>query len=118
MKELSWYDMNSLNAIAGYLRYTNPHMAANILQIQEKASLMLAEREAKETEIMNYVKTANVTNTKNVLVQIPAWVVKHWGLQQGDKLEVCYNATDEEICIRRSIYTDVQGGSNATQESN
>ena len=46
---------------------------------------------------MNYVKTANVTNTKNVLVQIPGWVVKRWGLHQGDKLEVCYNATDEEV---------------------
>lgn len=118
MSELSWYDMNSLNAIAGYLRYTNPHMAANILQIQEKASRMIAEREAKETDIMNYVKTANVTNTKNVLVQIPGWVVKRWGLQQGDKLEVCYDADKEEICIRSPIYSDVQGRGQATEGSN
>lgn len=79
---------------------------------------MIAEREAEETDAMNYVKTANVTNTKNVLVQIPAWVVKRWGLQQGDKLEVCYNATEDEICIRRPIYTDVQGGIGTSQEGN
>lgn len=66
---------------------------------------------------MNYVKTANVTNTKNVLVQVPGWVVKRWGLKQGDKLEVCYNAADEEVCIRRPIYTDVQGGSGPSQKS-
>lgn len=113
MKELSWYDMNSLNAIAGYLRYTNPQMAAVLLSIQEKASRMLDMFEAKEIDSMNYVKTANVTNTKNVLVQVPGWVVKRWGLQQGDKLEVVYNATEDEICIRRPLYTDVQGGSGA-----
>ena len=67
---------------------------------------------------MEYLKTANVTNPKNVLVQIPAWVVKRWGLQQGDKLEVCYNVTDEEICIRRPIYKDVQNRGRATQEGN
>ena len=114
MKELSWYDMNSLNAIAGYLRHTNPQMAEVLLQIQAKASRLLG---AKETEIMDYLKTANVTNTKNVLVQVPGWVVKRWGLQQGDKLEVCYNATEDEICIRKTINADVQGGGRTPQES-
>lgn len=57
---------------------------------------------------MNYVKTANVTNLKNVLVQIPSWVVKLWGLQVGDQLEVVYDANEQEICIRRPLYKNVQ----------
>jgi hypothetical protein len=67
---------------------------------------------------MNYVKTANVTNTKNVLVQIPGWVVKRWGLNVGDTLEVCYDADEEEIRIRRPIISDVQGGSGSTKSCN
>lgn len=113
MKELSWYDMNSLNAIAGALKFTDPRAAGVLLAIQEKASRML---EAKETDEVIYVKTANVTNTKNVLVQVPAWIVKRWGLQPGDKLEVCYNATEDEVCIRRPICTDLHGRSNPSEE--
>ena len=56
---------------------------------------------------MKYVKTANVTNVKNVLVQIPGWVAKRWGLQQGDKLEVCYDTDEEEIRIKRSVVKDL-----------
>ena len=58
---------------------------------------------------MKYVKTANVTNVKNVLVQIPGWVAKRWGLQQGDTLEVCYDADEEEIRIKRSVVKDLHG---------
>ena len=58
---------------------------------------------------MKYVKTANVTNVKSVLVQIPGWVAKRWGLQQGDKLEVCYDADEEEIRIKRSVVKDLHG---------
>ena len=58
---------------------------------------------------MKYVKTANVTNVKNVLVQIPGWVAKRWGLQQGDKLEVCYDADEEEIRIKRYVVKDLHG---------
>lgn len=67
---------------------------------------------------MNYVKTVNVTNTKNVLVQIPAWVVKLWNLNVGDTLEVVYDGDTQEIRIRRSIYTDVQGRSEVTEGGN
>lgn len=46
MEKLSWYDMNSLNAIAGYLRCIgNDGMAAVLLSIQRKASAMLEEAE-------------------------------------------------------------------------
>lgn len=56
---------------------------------------------------MNYIKTVNVTNIKNVLVQVPCWVVKHWGLQVGNTLEVCYDAEKEEIRIKRTIDSNV-----------
>lgn len=56
---------------------------------------------------MHYVKTVNVTNTKNVLVQVPAWIVKLWGLKAGNTLEVCYDADEEEIRIRRPVYTSL-----------
>ena len=67
---------------------------------------------------MIYVKTANVTNPKNVLVQVPGWVVKRWGLNAGDTLEVCYDADEDEVHIRRPLYTDVQGRGEATKGSN
>ena len=66
---------------------------------------------------MIYVKSANVTNTKNVLVQIPAWVVKRWGLNVGDALEVCYDGDKDEVRIRKAIYTDVQGRSGSAEGS-
>ena len=119
MKKLMWRDMNSLNAIAGYLRCSgNDAMAAVLLSIQEKASYMLDKVEAKETNKMNYVKTVNVTNTKNVLVQVPGWIVKLWGLQVGNTLEVCYDGDEQEIRIRRPIYTDLQGRVGTSKESN
>lgn len=64
---------------------------------------------------MIYVKSANVTNTKNVLVQIPAWVVKRWGLNVGDALEVCYDADEDEIHIRKPVIADVRGRGEATE---
>lgn len=67
---------------------------------------------------MLYVKTVNVTNTKNVLVQIPAWIVKRWGLDVGNTLEVCYDADEDEIHIRRPLYPDVPGRREATEGSN
>ena len=64
---------------------------------------------------MIYVKTANVTNTKNVLVQIPGWVVKRWGLTVGDTLEVCYDADEDEVRIRRPLIEDLHGRGEATE---
>ena len=48
---------------------------------------------------MIYLKTVNVTNKKNVLVQIPAFVTRHWGLEVGDKLEVHYDDQTQKIYI-------------------
>lgn len=118
MDRLDWADMNSLNAIAGALRLHGGAFAADTLRsIQAKASCMLVELEqsdCQEAGKMQYVKTVNVTNTKNVLVQVPGWVVKRWGLDVGNTLEVCYDADEEEIRIRRPIYSDVQGRGQTT----
>lgn len=54
-----------------------------------------------------YLKTVKVTNTKNVLVQVPAWIAKMWELNVGDKLEVVYDATDNKVCISLPVYKDV-----------
>ena len=122
MDRLDWADMNSLNAIAGALRLYGGALAADTLNhIQRKATCMITELEqtdCQEADKMQYVKTVNVTNTKNVLVQVPGWVVKRWGLDVGNTLEVCYDANEEEIRIRRTIIPDVQGRSEVTEGSN
>lgn len=51
MEKLTWADMNSLNAIAGYLRTIGCNeMAEVLLSIQRKATFMLKADEAKETD--------------------------------------------------------------------
>lgn len=48
--------------------------------------------------MFEFSKTVNVTNTKNVLCQVPRAVVADWGLKVGDELELTYK--DGEIVIR------------------
>lgn len=48
--------------------------------------------------MFTFSKEVNVTNHKNVLVQVPRAVVTAWGLRIGDKLEVRYQ--DNSIIIR------------------
>lgn len=48
--------------------------------------------------MFNFKKEINVTNTKNVLCQVPCAVVREWGLEVGDKLELVY--TGSEVTIR------------------
>ena len=121
MDRLNWGDMNSLNAIAGALRLHGGTLAADTLRhIQRKATSMIVELEqsdCQEVNVMQYIKTVNVTNTKNVLVQVPGWVVKLWGLEVGNTLEVCYDANEEEIRIKRPIDANVQGRGEATEGS-
>ena len=53
---------------------------------------------------MTMFKTVNVTNPRNVLVQIPSMVAGvEWGLKQGDKLEVLYDDRTGEITIRPHV---------------
>lgn len=58
--------------------------------------------------MFEFSKTVNVTNTKNVLCQVPRAVVADWGLKVGDELELTYK--DGEIVIR----PHVQRGSGLT----
>lgn len=57
-----------------------------------------------------HIKTVKVTNPKNVLVQIPGFVVAQWGIQLGDTLEVSY--AEGQVTIRQAIH----GGGNTTKE--
>jgi len=122
MDRLDWSDMNSLNAIAGALRLHGGTLAADTLRhIQQKATIMIMELEQSDcqgADKMQYVKTVNVTNTKNVLVQVPGWVVKRWGLDVGNTLEVNYDAEKEEIRIRRPAVEHLRGRSGSTQGHN
>ena len=57
-------------------------------------------------------KTVNVTNPRNVLVQVPSFIAgTEWGLKQGDKLEVLYNDKTREVTIRPYMCV-VQGSDN------
>ena len=104
MSDLSMLDMNSLNAIAGYLRCEGLTAASEVLlYIQDKATKMTKERDS----VFTFKKTVNVTNHKNILVQVPRAVATDWGLQIGDKLEVAYNGNT------LTIYPVVQRGSDA-----
>ena len=50
---------------------------------------------------MIHLKTVKVTNHKNVLVQMPGFVVQnYWRLQDGDSVEVLINDENNEIIIR------------------
>lgn len=57
-----------------------------------------------------FTKTVNVTNTRNVLCQIPKAVVSDWGLKEGDTLELIYR--DGEVTIRPAV----QGRSDTAKE--
>ena len=50
------------------------------------------------------VKTVRVSNPRNVLVQIPSFVVANWNLNADTKLEVHYDEDDSKITIKPSIY--------------
>lgn len=48
--------------------------------------------------MFRFKKEINVTNTKNVLCQVPRAVVLDWELEVGDKLELVYKGS--EVTIR------------------
>ena len=107
--DLNMIDMNSLNAIAGMLRCMSLYEAAEVLlTIQAKATKMIEERE----KLFTFSKTVNVTNKKNILVQVPKAVATDWGLEIGDKLEVVYNGD------ALTISPSVPRGSDASRQSN
>lgn len=48
-------------------------------------------------------KTVRVTNPRNVLVQIPSFIISNWNLTLADKLEVHYNEETKEVTIRKAV---------------
>lgn len=49
-------------------------------------------------------KTVNVTNPRNVLVQIPSYVAGvEWSLRQGDRLEVYYDEETKQVTIKPDV---------------
>lgn len=49
------------------------------------------------------VKTVNITNLRNVLVQMPSFIVANWGVKERDRLEVHYNEATKEVTIKPSV---------------
>lgn len=47
-----------------------------------------------------HVKTVKVTNSKNVLVQIPGFIIEKWGIGKGDAIEVIQNVLTGELILR------------------
>lgn len=45
-------------------------------------------------------KTANVTNVRNVLIQIPGAIIAQWGLQNNDTLEVSFDEETNAIIVK------------------
>lgn len=52
---------------------------------------------------MNLIKTVNITNPRNVLVQIPSAIAGPWIQKFGQQLEVHYNEATDEITIKPHV---------------
>ena len=50
-----------------------------------------------------HVKTVNVTNPRNVLVQVPSFVIANWGVVLGSHLEVHYDEEKQQLTIVPSL---------------
>lgn len=50
-----------------------------------------------------HVKTVKVTNPRNVLVQIPSFVIATWGAAQCSSLEVHYDEKQGQITIKPTV---------------
>lgn len=60
-----------------------------------------------------HIKTVKIKNDKNVLVQVPGFVINNWGLKTGDSVEVSVSADEKSIIIKpRKGYITVSAGSN------
>ena len=60
-----------------------------------------------------HVKTVRVTNPRNVLVQVPSFVIANWGLTLDSHLEVHYDESNEQVTIRPAV----QRRGNVAEES-
>lgn len=99
--ELSMVDMNSINAIAGFLRALGyGDLSEVLIGIQYRATRLI-EKAKEQDNVFEFSKTVKVTNMKNVLVQIPRAVVSDWGLRVGDEVELKYQ--DGKVTITPAV---------------
>lgn len=49
------------------------------------------------------VKTTKITNPRNVLVQIPSFILAEWEAHLGSNLEVHYDEFTKQITINKAI---------------
>lgn len=57
-----------------------------------------------------HIKTVKVTNAKNVLVQLPGFVVTKWQLNENDGVAVYISEDEESIILRpRKSYARIGG---------
>lgn len=52
---------------------------------------------------MQKVKTVRVTNPRNVIVQIPTYIVGQWNPKSLSYLEVLYDEQTKEVRIRPAV---------------
>jgi bifunctional DNA-binding transcriptional regulator/antitoxin component of YhaV-PrlF toxin-antitoxin module len=64
---------------------------------------------------MRLIKTSNITNARNVLVQIPSFLIAEWGLTVGDFLEVSTDEEKSKLVIKPR--KAVQAGARPTRNS-
>lgn len=65
-----------------------------------------------------HLKTAKVKNPKNVLIQIPCFIVEKWNLHAGDGIEVHINDDEQSITILpRKGFAQVCKGSRSNEAS-
>lgn len=46
-----------------------------------------------------HVKTVKVTNSKNVIVQVPGFIVEKWGLKEGDSIDVILDDKEGAVVL-------------------
>jgi hypothetical protein len=50
-----------------------------------------------------HVKTVKVTNPRNVVVQIPSFIIAKWHINENSELEVHYNEQTKTVTIKPTI---------------
>ena len=53
---------------------------------------------------MESIKTVRITNKRNVLVQIPSYIIAKWNPSTLNHLEVLYDEKNDQVCVRPCIH--------------
>ena len=63
-----------------------------------------------------FYKVVNVTNPKNVLVQIPGAIVARWGVKEGDRIEVHVSENGNAIILYPKKIQERSGTDEASEK--